>query len=71
MPPTPKKNRRHARQEPLETQAPTAPDFPHRPDPHENLSEQVPEAQTSENWEVDFSSEQFRPRWWKRDEIAM
>jgi hypothetical protein len=68
----PKRNPRHARQEPPpEAQAPAAPDFPHRPVANENLSAQVPEAQTSENWEVDFSSAQFRPRWWKNDEIAM
>jgi hypothetical protein len=67
----PKRKPRHARQEPLEARAPADPDFPHRPVANENLSAQVPEAQTSENWEVDFSLEQFRPRWWKNDEIAM
>jgi hypothetical protein len=67
----PKRNARHARQEPLEAQPPAAPDFPHRPVPNENLSDQVPEAQPSENWEVDFSAEQFRPRWWRNDQVAM
>jgi hypothetical protein len=63
----PKRTPRHGRPAPKkrDRQQPLRSASAEMPVAEENMSDQAQDAEVSTNWEVDFSSQQFRPRWWR------